>query len=292
MYHVHMPHAIRMRLIILLVLCAGACVVWITPASSKATHSPYLRVHFLDVGQGDAAFIQTQDGVEILIDGGKDGSAVRELARVMDFGDRSIDLVVGTHPDTDHIGGLIDVLESYQVGSILMTENRGESDAASTYFDLAAQEQAQIIYARRGQEFALDARTTLRVLFPETDPAGMESNASSIILQLQHGSSTFLFTGDAPKSIEEYLVLFEGEHLKSDVLKVGHHGSRTSTSELFLEEVRPQYAIISAGKDNSYGHPHLEVTDMLFNKRVQMLETSKEGTITFFSDGESVWVEE
>jgi len=280
-----------MRLIILLVLCASACAVWIIPASSHNAANFDLRVHFLDVGQGDSVLIQTQGGAEVLIDGGKDGSAVRELARIMDFGDRSIDLVVGTHPDTDHIGGLIDVLKSYQVGTMLMTENRGDSDAAATYFDLAKQEQAQIVYARRGQEFALDASTTLRVLFPETNPEDMESNASSIILQLQYGSSTFMFTGDAPKSIEEYLVLAEGEHLKSDVLKVGHHGSRTSTSELFLEEVRPQYAIISAGEDNTYGHPHVEVTDMLFNKRVQIYETSKEGTISFFSDGQRVWVE-
>lgn len=291
MYHGSMPSVIRARMIILLVLCVSAIAVWALPVSSEVTQSPYLQVHFLDVGQGDAALIQTPSGVEVLIDGGKDKRVMGELAKVMSFTDRHIDLVVGTHPDSDHIGGLIDVLRGFDVGSLLMTEHKGESDAAALYFDLASQEGAQIVYARRGQEFALDASTTLRVLFPETDPSQMESNASSIILQLQYGSSVFLFTGDAPKSIEEYLVLAEGENLQSDVLKVGHHGSRTSTSELFLEEVQPQYAVISAGSGNSYGHPHVEVTDMLFNKRVQMLETSQEGTITILSDGDEVWVE-
>jgi competence protein ComEC len=117
----------------------------------------------------------------------------------------------------------------------------------------------------------------------------METNTSSIVLQLVYGDSEFLFMGDSPKSIEEYLVLIEGEHLQSDVLKIGHHGSRTSTSELFLDEVQPQFAVISAGKENSYGHPHVEVTDMLFNFRVEMLETAEEGTITFLSDGSQLW---
>jgi competence protein ComEC len=207
----------------------------------------------------------------------------------MGFFDRDIDMVIGTHPDLDHIGGLIDVLKRYKVSQILTTENKGESSAATLYDRLKQKEGAEIIYARRGQEIVLDASTTLRVLFPETDPSEMESNMSSIVFQLVYGESTFLLTGDSPKSIEEYLVLVEGENLKSDVLKVGHHGSRTSTSEFFLDEVAPTYAVISAGKDNSYGHPHVEVTDMLFNKRVEMLETAKEGTITLFSDGSKVW---
>jgi competence protein ComEC len=207
----------------------------------------------------------------------------------MSFFDRSIDMVVGTHPDLDHIGGLIDVFKQYSVHSILTTENKGESSAATLYERLKKQEDAEIFYARRGQVFTIDASTTLSVLFPETDPSELESNTSSIVLQIHYGTTTFLLTGDSPKNIEEYLVLVEGENLKSDVLKLGHHGSRTSTSELFLDEVQPKFAVVSAGKDNSYGHPHLEVTDLLFNKRVEMLETAKEGTITLLSDGAKVW---
>ncbi len=281
---------IIIRGVILVLFSIFAIGIWVFPHFAVTNiANPYLRVHFLDVGQGDAIFIETPSGKQVLVDGGRDRAVLGELTSVMGFFDRDIDLVVGTHPDLDHIGGLIDVFKRYRVSYILTTENKGESSAATLYEKLKQTEGAEILYARRGQEIALDTSTTLRILFPETDPRDMESNMSSIVLQLIYGESTFLLTGDSPKSIEEYLVLVEGENLKSDVLKVGHHGSRTSTSEFFLDEVAPTYAIISAGKDNSYGHPHVEVTDMLFNKRVEMLETAKEGTITLFSDGSKVW---
>lgn len=284
--------AVHLRLLILMLLCAVTAAIYVLLLSPINHHTPYLQVHFLDVGQGDSVLIQTAQGVQVLIDGGRDSSVLARLAEVVPFNDRSLDIVVGTHPDLDHIGGLIHVLKQYDVKTILTTENKGQSDASELYDDLKRSEGAQVIYARRGQEFALDASTTLRVLFPDSDPTNMESNTSSIVLQLQYGSSTFLFTGDSPKNIEEYLVLTEGEHLQSDVLKVGHHGSRTSTSELFVDEVRPTYAVISAGKHNSYGHPHVEVTDLLFNKGVKILETSKEGTITFLSNGAQLWQEQ
>jgi competence protein ComEC len=282
---------VRMRLMSLLVLACVTASIWLLPyaQTTSAVTSPYLQVHFLDVGQGDAIFIQTPSGAQALIDGGRDASVLRELSTVMGFFDKDIDVVVGTHPDSDHIGGLIDVLKRYKVGTILKTENKGDTSTAELYAKLSAQEGAEVFNVRRGQTFRLDASTTLSILFPDSDPTEMESNTSSIVLQLKYGSSTFLFTGDSPKNIEEYLVLVEGEYLQSDVLKVGHHGSRTSTSELFLDEVQPQFAIISAGKDNSYGHPHVEVTDLLFNKRVQTFSTAEEGTITFVSDGAEVW---
>lgn len=280
---------VKFRIVVLLLLLVSSYVVWTLPQQVFGTASTNLQVHFLDVGQGDAILIQTPKGVEVLIDGGRNASVLQKLAEVMTVWDRDIDMIVGTHPDTDHIGGLTDVLKNYTVGTILTTENEGDSSTADLYRSLSSAEGAEIIYARRGQEFALDASTTLRVLFPDVDPSAMETNTSSIVLQLQYGNSTFMLTGDSPKNIEEYLVLIEGEYLKSDVLKVGHHGSRTSTSELFLDEVQPQFAIISAGKDNSYGHPHVEVTDLLFNKRVQMFNTAEEGTITLLSDGTQVW---
>ena len=221
---------VKFRALVLFVSAVLAVAVWVLPglAASK-DESPYLQVHFLDVGQGDAIFIETPSGAQVLVDGGRGSSVLGELTKVMGFFDRDIDMVIGTHPDLDHIGGLIDVLKRYKVSQILTTENKGESSAATLYEQLKEKEGAEIVFARRGQEIALDASTTLRVLFPETDPSVMESNMSSIVFQLQYGTSTFLLTGDSPKSIEEYLVLVEGESLKSDVLKVGHHGSRTST---------------------------------------------------------------
>lgn len=282
---------VRMRLISLLVLAFISALVWLLPYTGtvQSASSPHLQVHFLDVGQGDAIFIETPSGVQALIDGGRDASVLHELSGVMSFFDKDIDVVVGTHPDSDHIGGLIDVLKRYKVGTILKTENKGDTSTAKLYARLSQQERAEVVNVRRGQTIALDASTTLNILFPDSDPTEMESNTSSIVLQLRYGDTTFTLTGDSPKNIEEYLVLVEGEHLKSDVLKVGHHGSRTSTSELFLDEVQPTFAVISASKDNSYGHPHVEVTDALFNARVETFNTAEEGTITFLSNGREVW---
>jgi beta-lactamase superfamily II metal-dependent hydrolase len=281
----------RIRLMILIVLSVCTFGVWFLPNAHSENESPYLQVYYLDVGQGDSTLIETPSGIQVLIDGGPNGNVLQELASIMGFSDTEIDIVVGTHPDKDHIGGLVDVLKKYDVKMILTTENESDSGVAKMYNELKTAEGAEIIYARRGQEFALDASTTLRVLFPDSDPTNMESNTSSIVLQLIYGDTAFMFTGDSPKSIEEYLVLVEGESLQSNVLKTGHHGSRTSTSQLFLDEVQPEIAIISAGLNNSYGHPHVEVTDMLFNAGIQILETAKAGTLTLFSDGKTVWQE-
>lgn len=283
---------VKKRIVALFIFLVSVAFVWLQPGvSESASTEGYLLVTFLDVGQGDAVFIETPDGVQVLVDGGPGSSVLRALGEVMGVRDHTIDIVVGTHPDRDHIGGLVDVLERYEVGAILKTENESDTSVAAAYAATTEQEGAEVIYARRGQTFTLGASTTLRVLYPDTDPSNMESNTSSIVLQLTYGDIDFLLTGDSPKNIEEYLVLMEGEYLESEVLKVGHHGSRTSTSELFLDEVHPEYAVISASADNSYGHPHVEVTDLLFNKRIKTLSTAEEGNITFLSDGENIWVE-
>jgi len=279
----------------LVLFVCGVFGLWVFPGTSldqvAQSGSPQnLRVHFLDVGQGDSIFIQTPDGVEVLIDGGSNGTVLRALAQQMSFFDRKIDMIVGTHPDSDHIGGLVDVLGRYEVDTILVTENISDTSTARRYFLAVDTEQAEVVYARTGQEFALGEFVKLVVLYPESAVADMESNASSIVLQLVYGETEVMLTGDAPKRIEEYLVLTNGEHLQSDVLKLGHHGSRTSTSELFLQEVNPTHAVVSAEKDGRYGHPHVEVTDLLFNYGVETYSTAEEGTVTFESDGKHVWL--
>lgn len=247
--------------------------------SSNTCERETLCVSFLDVGQGDAIFIESPTGRQVLIDGGPDSSVLRALGEVMGFFDKDIDVVVATHSDADHISGLIDVLERYDVGTVIRTENESDTPMWHAFEESTEAEEADIRYARRGQTYDLGGGAVLEVLFPDRDVSDMESNTASIVMRLSYGNTSFLLMGDAPKSIEEYLVLIEGEHLKSDVLKVGHHGSRTSTSELLLAEVRPTYAVISAGRDNRYGHPHLEVTDLLFNYGVKIFNTADEGTV-------------
>lgn len=295
------------RAAILLLLILFTLIIWVTPEIDQSGtvfdrwskqilavgECPKARlcVVFLNVGQGDAILIESPTSQQLLIDGGRGESVLSELGAVMGFWDRELDYVLATHPDADHIGGLVDVLERYQVKHFIRTDNEGDSPAYLKLEEMLLQNNPEIFYARRGQQYDLGAGVILEILFPEISMAESESNTSSIMARLSYGSSTFMLTGDAPKSIEEYLVLSEGEHLASKVLKVGHHGSRTSTSELFLDEVRPQYAVISAGKDNQYGHPHLEVTDLLFNKRVETFNTAEVGRVMFVSDGQNLTIE-
>ncbi len=252
-----------------------------------------LSVAFLNVGQGDATFIESPTGTQVLIDGGKGSGVLGELQSVMGFFDRTIDMVVATHPDMDHIGGLIDVLERYDVETILMTENVSDTPAFESFQERVESEGAKIIYARRGQVFDFGSgeqgSTTLTVLFPDYDPRGLESNTASIVARLVYGESEYMLTGDSPQEIEEYLVTLSTSTLQSDVLKAGHHGSRTSSSEIFVTTVNPAYAIISAGKDNSYGHPHKEVTGLFSQYDIIQKNTADEGTIVSSSDGMGIW---
>ena len=258
----------------------------------KAEDQPQmLEVTFLDVGQGDATFIESPTGTQVLIDGGKGSVVLDPLQKVMGFFDRDIDMVVATHPDMDHIGGLIDVLKRYNVSTILMTENTSDTPAFAAFLEQVKNEGVQILYARRGQVYDLgrgDAgSTTLSILFPDHDPSGLESNMSSIVARLVYGESEYMLTGDSPQEIEEYLVSI-GTSLESDVLKAGHHGSKTSSAESFVSAVAPTYVIYSAGKDNSYGHPHKEVVDRLNTHGVIQINTAERGSIYSETDGVSI----
>lgn len=280
------------RLIILGLLFLSALLAWWPDfgmgfgqlAETSSCPESKLCVAFLNVGQGDAIFVQSPTGEQLLIDGGRSSGVLRELSGVMGFFDKDIDYILVTHPDADHVGGLVDVFDRYQISRVIRTENESNTPVWQAVESRIQSEGIEVTYARRGQRYDLGGGVVLEILFPDIDVESLESNTSSIVARLTYGEISFLFTGDSPKSIEEYLVLIEGEYLQSDVLKVGHHGSRTSTSELFLSEVAPTYAVISAGKDNQYGHPHVEVTDMLLNYGVETMSTAEQGTIVFVSD--------
>jgi competence protein ComEC len=262
-------------------------------SSSVSSEVGMLEVVFLDVGQGDATLIESPTGTQVLIDGGKGSMVLTSLGHEIDFFDRDIDMIIATHPDADHIGGLIDVLLRYNVHTVVMTENESDTPVFDSFKKVVEEEGAEIIYARRGQVFDLGSgesgSTTLSILFPDRDPSGLESNMSSIVARLVYGESEFMLTGDSPQQIEEYLVSLGGA-LRSDVLKLGHHGSRTSTSPIFLNAVNPTYAVISAGQDNSYGHPHKEVTELLTREGVAQKNTAESGSISFVSDGVSLFL--
>lgn len=293
LYHGAMSERlVRIRIGMLGLLIVACVVVWWPVAIAASPSDDFLTVRFLDVGQGDAIHIVTPDGYEMLIDGGPSAAVLREFARGRSFFDRDIDVVVATHPDTDHVGGLVDVLERYTVGMLLETAAEHDAPAAVAYQNAARSEGARRIVAQVGQVIQLGANTTVQILSPHGDSTRLPSNKASVVLRVVYGETAFMLTGDAPSGIEEYLAGAYGAGLKSHVLKLGHHGSDTSTSELFLAAVEPQYAVVSAGKDNRYGHPKPEVLTRASSAGAQVVSTAEKGTITFESDGQQVWLVE
>jgi len=269
-------------------LIAGAIILLYV--SSIQTPDDVLTVVFFDVGQGDALFIEAPNGRQILIDGGPSRAVVRELGRYMPFWDRSIDVVIATHPDRDHINGLIDVMNMYEVGAIAYSGVVRDTDLYSRWRAQIQRHDGVSMALRAGHRIELSPSVYFEVLFPlpELNVARMEPNHGSIIGRLVYGETAFLLSGDAPKEIEAYVSTQHTTRLASDVVKVGHHGSNTSTALPWIGWSDPDYAVISAGRDNPYGHPDQSVVDRLRRFHVEILQTAKDGSIVFESDGEQV----
>lgn len=265
------------------------CVIW--AAVLRETRTGVLTVSFLDIGQGDAIFIESPTGNHVLIDGGPDSAVLRKLPTVMPWYDRSIDLVIGTHADMDHIGGLVELLPRYRVGEALVPSTKGASGVWKTYLEELRNEEgsgAKVLVAERGERIDIGGGAHLDVLFPDRSLPDIETNTGCIVTRLVYGNTSFMLSCDAPKEIENYLVLLDGKNLKSDVLKAGHHGSKNSSSPLFVGMVDPAYAVFSRGCNNKYGHPAPETVATLKRFNIPTSDTCKEGTITFVSDGQTV----
>lgn len=223
-----------------------------------------LRVDFLDVGQGDSAFIQTPENHQILIDGGPNSSVLGKLSSLMPFWDKSIDIVILSHPESDHMQGLLGVLQTYKADYILWTgvkKTAPEYDEWIKILDKQKKWGAKIIIAKSGQEIKA-GNVLIDTLYPFESLEGQDmkntSNDTCVVLKLIYGNNSFLFTGDISSVAEKDLVSNKS-NLQSDVLKVAHHGSKYSTSDLFLSVVKPETAVISVGAKNTYGHPTPEV---------------------------------
>lgn len=249
-----------------------------------------LHVVFLDVGQGDATFIQTPAGHQLLIDGGRYPSVLlEELGRHMAFWDRTIDIVIATHPDDDHIAGLVDVVERYRVGQLL-TNGADASDIPAFEALLSASSgRATAVHpAQAGEALELGDGVRLEILHP---PPGFHTdsrNEESLVMRLTYGQYAIMMAGDAGTAAEAELMTTAGT-LTADVLKAGHHGANTSSSEPFLAAVQPQIIVISAGEDNSYGHPHPAMLERVAAIGATVLRTDELGTIEMMSDGLQMW---
>ncbi len=252
-----------------------------------------LEVVFFDVGQGDSIFIETPNGVQVLIDGGPTSVILEKLAEEMPFYDRTIDLIILTHPEHDHYFGLFEVLKRYEVKNILWTGIIRDTAEYQEWIRLIEEEGAEVGVVEAGQKIVLSEKIYLSILHPFENLENQKvknANDTSIVASLFFGNVSFLFTGDIGKKVEARLVE-QGIDLDSDVLKVCHHGSKTSSSLEFLEAVSPEVAVIQVGKDNSYGHPHPEVLARLEEFGIQVLRTDINGDIKIISDGNNFKLE-
>jgi len=239
-----------------------------------------LSIHFLDVGQGDATLLLC-DGESMLIDGGPPSASQFIFSYLRQHTDH-LDYMIATHPHDDHVGGLAAALNAVPVDVILSPVETYKDSAFESVQRYADEQGAPIIIPYEGDEFDLgNALVTILHCWPDA----WDENDMSICLRVDYGETSFLFTGDA-EAMSEYMMLDSGMPLQADVLKVGHHGSRSSSTQEFVDAVRPRYSVISCGKDNSYGHPHQEVLDVLAGSTI--LRTDIQGTIVMHSDGESI----
>jgi len=247
-----------------------------------------LSVSFLDVGQGDSILIESPTGAQVLIDGGADKAVLRELGKKLSFFDRSIDAVIATHPDADHIGGLSDVFERYDVGMFLESGVENDTIATKALEEAVENEGTARLLARRGMRLLLGGGAYADILYPNKDVSRIETNAGSVVVRVVYGENEFMLTGDAPKVVEGLLVSTYGDALQSDVLKAGHHGSKTSSNPYFVEAVVPHYVVYSRGCGNRYGHPAPETVALFQKLSIPALDTCQSGTVVFRSNGRKI----
>lgn len=271
------------REIILGLLVFANLAVWVTIYEKRP--SDILSIYFLDVGQGDSIFIDSPTHGRLLLDGGPNSKVLTELGKILPFGDRRIDVVMESHPDADHIGGLVDVVSRYDVGAFLEPGVKSPNNVHLVLEKEIKDKNIPNILARRGMVIDFGDGARLEILFPNQDVTNWETNDASIVAKLIYGDESFLLTGDSPKYAEYLLLALDSSDLKSSVLKVGHHGSQTATSIPYAAAVSPEYAIISAGLNNRYGHPHKGVLDILNKVGAKILSTIDLGTIEFETNG-------
>ncbi|MFA5576579.1 MAG: ComEC/Rec2 family competence protein [Tissierellaceae bacterium] len=245
----------------------------------------FLEVHFLDVGQADSIFIK-KGSEAMLIDAGnnKDGKFVVDYIRKQ--GIENLKYVIGTHPHADHIGGLDDVIDNFQVEKVIMPNKMANTRTFEEVLDSIADKGLKITRPRVGDKYDLNG-AQFTILAPNGENYS-STNDYSIVVKLVNGSNSFIFTGDAEALSEREMLENNRWALKADVLKVGHHGSVTSTIPEFLEAVNPRLAVISSGEGNTYGHPHKEIIELLEENKIEILRTDILGTIVIMADGENI----
>lgn len=245
-----------------------------------------LRVHFIDVGQADSILIQTPGEKVMLIDAGNnaDGNAV--VSYIKDLGIEKIDVLVGTHPHEDHIGGMDTVINAFPIGDVYMPRASSNTKTFKDVLNAVKSKGLTISPAVAGKDIPLDPSVHVEILAPNS--TGYNSlNDYSAVIKVKYKDRSFLFTGDAEK-VSEKEMLDKNLDVKADVLKVGHHGSSSSTSSEFLDKVAPKFAVIMVEKGNDYKHPHQEIMERLKNREIPVYRTDQNGNIVVKCDGNDI----
>lgn len=262
----------------------------ITPAASSPEQSQAvtekLTAFFLDVGQGDSCFIELPNGETMLIDAGTAHSSAYIIDFIKERGHSSIDYVIATHPHADHIGGMPDVFDAFEIKNMYMPNMSYDSKTYQRMLTSVENEGCGVTYVKAGTSIQSIPNVTAEFTAPCGTKYSNINNGSAVLL-LRFGDSSYLFSGDA-EELAEYEILSFGKNLDSDVLKVGHHGSETSTSAVYLAAITPVIAVISCGAGNSYGHPSPLTLSRLFNIGASVYRTDTDGTVSVFSNGESI----
>jgi competence protein ComEC len=273
-----------------IILITGISIIHYSGSNSSpfSDASGILKVHFIDVGQADCILIQSPAGKNMLIDAGNNGDGKKVVTYLKSQGVEKVDVLIGTHPHKDHIGGMDKVVKSFDIGSIYMPKVSTNTQTFEDLLKAINEKQLKVTTAKAGLNINFDSGIEAEMLAPNSTDYEDLNNYSAVI-KLTFGNTSFLFAGDA-ENISEDEMLAKGYNLKADVLKVGHHGSSTSTSLPFLEAVAPKYAVISVGKDNDYNHPNAGTLSRLSDFGVKVYRTDKSGTIIITSDGTSISV--
>lgn len=293
----------------LLFLVVTAVLIWSLVVARGGGQG--LKIWFFDVGQGDAQFLDFADGNQILIDGGPDGKILQGLGKAMPFYDRDIDLMILTHPHKDHIFGLIEVLKRYKVGKIILPKVDFDSAFYKEFFEIVREKDIVLEYLGSGDEIKIGDFAEFDFLSPEIQGSllissghnkfsadnesfgakGQDLNDLSLVAKFIYGENSILFTGDAGGNIEKE-ILAEGYNIKADILKVGHHGSKYSSSEEFLKAVSPKYAVIQVGEGNKYGHPTEQALSRLATIGAKVLRNDLNSDILFTINGREIKIYE
>ncbi|MFJ6264008.1 MBL fold metallo-hydrolase [Lysinibacillus xylanilyticus] len=272
-----------MKKLIIVLLCIfllAGCTETLNEEKVSVTAGHEMRVHFIDVGQGDSIFIESPNGKTMLVDGGVKGAGQNVVSYLKELGVKKLDIVVATHPDADHIGGLIPVLNSIDIGQFYDSGKVHTSQTFEEMLTLIDTKNIPYNVPKTGDSIAFDDDINVKVL--NANENATDNNDASIFLKIAYGNVSFLLTADAGVSLEKEMMQ---DDVKATILKAGHHGSNTSSSAEFIQAVHPEVTILSYGEGNKYGHPHAEVVERLQAIGSEIYATAEAGTVIVSTDG-------